>query len=338
MFPCGDEMVAIIDDREDVWSKCPNLIHVKPYVFFAGTADINAPPPRPSQTLSTSSTTHPLKPDGMPFKVRHITSSKNNNMKPPVSIAAHHHKSQSSPKSTPLPCTSENNIIGEQLVDEKAMATSTNEATTECYNSPRVVEGKQESHATTQADALHDSNVQSTEEIAKSGDPPESVAITGSDGVVCDLTGQSSSNENNNNDNGDDPKTSDKTKEGDSSSSSSSSSSEGDDEERGGEEEREEEGNGSGSSSSSSGIDDNLFESLGEKPGGLASPELGDTGDKTKTTEVLDNRKMDVAALVSLGAEERRETVEKVGEMNASKLKGNGGGARKEVMDKLGEL
>ena len=47
MFPCGDEMVAIIDDREDVWGACPNLIHVKPYMFFAGTADINAPPTRP---------------------------------------------------------------------------------------------------------------------------------------------------------------------------------------------------------------------------------------------------------------------------------------------------
>ena len=37
-------MVCIIDDREDVWSFIPNLIHVKPYVFFDGTADINAPP------------------------------------------------------------------------------------------------------------------------------------------------------------------------------------------------------------------------------------------------------------------------------------------------------
>ncbi len=37
-------MVAIIDDREDVWNYMPNLIHVKPYLFFEGTADINAPP------------------------------------------------------------------------------------------------------------------------------------------------------------------------------------------------------------------------------------------------------------------------------------------------------
>ena len=53
-------MVAIIDDREDVWGRCPNLIHVKPYVFFAGTADINAPPgsrstpSRPQQNTSHS--------------------------------------------------------------------------------------------------------------------------------------------------------------------------------------------------------------------------------------------------------------------------------------------
>ena len=44
LFPCGDAMVCIIDDREDVWSHVPNLIHVKPYRFFQGTADINAPP------------------------------------------------------------------------------------------------------------------------------------------------------------------------------------------------------------------------------------------------------------------------------------------------------
>nr|KAG5690606.1 hypothetical protein BaRGS_022610 [Batillaria attramentaria] len=37
-------MVCIIDDREDVWNFAPNLVHVKPYRFFQGTADINAPP------------------------------------------------------------------------------------------------------------------------------------------------------------------------------------------------------------------------------------------------------------------------------------------------------
>jgi len=37
-------MVCIIDDREDVWKSAPNLVHVRPYRFFDGTADINAPP------------------------------------------------------------------------------------------------------------------------------------------------------------------------------------------------------------------------------------------------------------------------------------------------------
>lgn len=37
-------MVCIIDDREDVWKMASNLVHVRPYRFFAGTADINAPP------------------------------------------------------------------------------------------------------------------------------------------------------------------------------------------------------------------------------------------------------------------------------------------------------
>ena len=62
MFPCGDAMVAIIDDREDVWRNCPNLIHVKPYVFFAGTSDINAPPgshpSRPHTKTAPSTASH----------------------------------------------------------------------------------------------------------------------------------------------------------------------------------------------------------------------------------------------------------------------------------------
>ncbi|XP_047996673.1 RNA polymerase II subunit A C-terminal domain phosphatase isoform X2 [Leguminivora glycinivorella] len=44
LFPCGDNMVCIIDDREDVWRHASNLIHVRPYSFFQNTGDINAPP------------------------------------------------------------------------------------------------------------------------------------------------------------------------------------------------------------------------------------------------------------------------------------------------------
>ncbi|XP_075215635.1 RNA polymerase II subunit A C-terminal domain phosphatase Fcp1 [Lycorma delicatula] len=44
LFPCGDNLVCIIDDREDVWNFAPNLIHVKPYHFFRHTGDIHAPP------------------------------------------------------------------------------------------------------------------------------------------------------------------------------------------------------------------------------------------------------------------------------------------------------
>ncbi|XP_043922931.1 RNA polymerase II subunit A C-terminal domain phosphatase isoform X2 [Protopterus annectens] len=44
LFPCGDAMVCIIDDREDVWKFAPNLVTVKKYVYFQGTGDINAPP------------------------------------------------------------------------------------------------------------------------------------------------------------------------------------------------------------------------------------------------------------------------------------------------------
>lgn len=42
LFPCGDAMVCIIDDRVDVWNYSPNVVHVKPYLCFK-TDDINAP-------------------------------------------------------------------------------------------------------------------------------------------------------------------------------------------------------------------------------------------------------------------------------------------------------
>ena len=40
LFPCGDHMVCIIDDREDVWNYAPNLVHVKPYIFFNSTGEL----------------------------------------------------------------------------------------------------------------------------------------------------------------------------------------------------------------------------------------------------------------------------------------------------------
>ncbi|XP_071510054.1 RNA polymerase II subunit A C-terminal domain phosphatase-like [Diadema antillarum] len=44
IFPRGDKMVCIIDDRDDVWNYAPNLIQVPPFRFFEGTGDINTPP------------------------------------------------------------------------------------------------------------------------------------------------------------------------------------------------------------------------------------------------------------------------------------------------------
>jgi RNA polymerase II subunit A-like phosphatase len=41
LFPCGDSLVCIIDDREDVWNYAPNLVHVKPYIWFRDVGDIN---------------------------------------------------------------------------------------------------------------------------------------------------------------------------------------------------------------------------------------------------------------------------------------------------------
>ena len=43
LFPTGDSLVAIIDDREDVWNFSPNVVSVKPYLYFKNTGDINSP-------------------------------------------------------------------------------------------------------------------------------------------------------------------------------------------------------------------------------------------------------------------------------------------------------
>uniref|UniRef100_A0AAY5EH88 RNA polymerase II subunit A C-terminal domain phosphatase n=1 Tax=Electrophorus electricus TaxID=8005 RepID=A0AAY5EH88_ELEEL len=56
LFPCGDSMVCIIDDREDVWKFAPNLITVKKYVYFKETGDINAPPGSRETQLAKKST------------------------------------------------------------------------------------------------------------------------------------------------------------------------------------------------------------------------------------------------------------------------------------------
>lgn len=51
LFPYDQSMVAIIDDRSDVWGDCPNLVKVVPYDFFIGIGDINGaflPPTQPA--------------------------------------------------------------------------------------------------------------------------------------------------------------------------------------------------------------------------------------------------------------------------------------------------
>ncbi|KAL1412134.1 CTD phosphatase Fcp1 [Vanrija albida] len=58
LFPTDQSMVVVIDDREDVWDGCPNVVKVVPYDFFVGIGDINGaflPPTQPSITPIPSS-------------------------------------------------------------------------------------------------------------------------------------------------------------------------------------------------------------------------------------------------------------------------------------------
>ncbi|KAG7284267.1 hypothetical protein NEMBOFW57_010631 [Staphylotrichum longicolle] len=57
LFPVSTHMVAIIDDRSDVWPRNrPNLIKVSPYEFFKGIGDINSSFLPKRQDLLTSDT------------------------------------------------------------------------------------------------------------------------------------------------------------------------------------------------------------------------------------------------------------------------------------------
>ncbi|KAE8598149.1 hypothetical protein XENTR_v10016738 [Xenopus tropicalis] len=78
LFPCGDSMVCIIDDREDVWKFAPNLITVKKYVYFQGTGDINAPPgSREAQMKSKVSCSKPSEVTEQPEALQDSEHSKN---------------------------------------------------------------------------------------------------------------------------------------------------------------------------------------------------------------------------------------------------------------------
>eukprot|EP01137_Pigoraptor_chileana_P010219 Opistho-2@3968 len=54
LFPTGDSMVVIVDDRADVWESCPNLVRIRPYVYFLGAADVNALPKDKAKTEATN--------------------------------------------------------------------------------------------------------------------------------------------------------------------------------------------------------------------------------------------------------------------------------------------
>ncbi|KAJ2078652.1 CTD phosphatase Fcp1 [Coemansia sp. RSA 988] len=62
LFPVDTSMVAILDDRADVWEWSPNLIKVHPYEFFRGVGDINAgnlPPTQPQKQEQSSEEQQP---------------------------------------------------------------------------------------------------------------------------------------------------------------------------------------------------------------------------------------------------------------------------------------
>ncbi|XP_064542540.1 RNA polymerase II subunit A C-terminal domain phosphatase [Drosophila montana] len=143
LFPNGDSMVCIIDDREDVWNMASNLIQVKPYHFFQHTGDINAPP-----GLSK----HELDGEGVDFKeIDKIAEKKSDGDKPASSVDKELTKSEDAEEKgdNTVSSTSKDEEGNEESVDifelnneTKVAEANTIETKDTCVNSVEKLNGK----------------------------------------------------------------------------------------------------------------------------------------------------------------------------------------------------
>jgi RNA polymerase II subunit A-like phosphatase len=265
-------MVAIIDDREDVWGRCPNLVHVKPYVFFSGTSDINAPPPlvptsaTPSSSLpSTPTTPRPffggtnqssgVVPHGQPrpFKMRHILKRVRpvqKHAQPQSDLASSSHRAEGS--GTPVDEQQQHQSPVESRLNERDLADDGKMCET---NNGRLVGGTNKNQSTihdTQFISTPNNNTNNNNSKRRSGgDGTESDGSDSDDEGGTEDTGEGGGNEGGQvvGQVGSDGKREGRRGKGDGGSSSSSSDSSNDSED-------------SSSSGSSSAMDDSLLQDV----------------------------------------------------------------------------
>ena len=281
-------MVAIIDDREDVWGRCPNLVHVKPYVFFAGTNDINAPPPLmptcPSSPLpSTPTTPRPffgqdrggVVPQGQPkpFKMRHLTRQPKAAQQPSSGLAK---QSRSAEWKETAPRSVEKS--GPLTALEKLLVEDTDSQHTQ-----------QATHAPTHSSSEAKNHV-ATEPVAEksAGKETSFLAAQLKGGHPSDLVGNNSSNISNNNNNkhtGEDGKSSPKDSTSGGEGEGGMGEGEGGDEGEVGQDGKEEgvgEGGSSSSSSSSGSESDDSSSSSASASGSSAMDDTPHKGTEEK--------------------------------------------------------
>ncbi|XP_037821914.1 RNA polymerase II subunit A C-terminal domain phosphatase [Lucilia sericata] len=153
LFPNGDSMVCIIDDREDVWNMASNLIQVKPYHFFQHTGDINAPP---------GCSKHELDGEGVDFK---DLEGLNSDDKKEVSKETKNDNEQenTSPDETVTPSTDSDEKEPKDKVDkteEEIVETKLQDEETTVEGSKEVT--SQEDNNTTEAKLEHDDKLDNT--------------------------------------------------------------------------------------------------------------------------------------------------------------------------------
>ncbi|XP_033254090.1 RNA polymerase II subunit A C-terminal domain phosphatase-like [Drosophila miranda] len=161
LFPNGDSMVCIIDDREDVWNMASNLIQVKPYHFFQHTGDINAPP-----GLSK----HELDGEGVDFK--DMTEKEEEKDKADVESEI---KTED-----PLSSTSKDEDGAEESVDVVEQESDAKDA--EVTNTTIITESKELSDklngkADTEIDTLIDNSSSGTPDLQKPASDSEDIVV-----------------------------------------------------------------------------------------------------------------------------------------------------------------
>jgi RNA polymerase II subunit A-like phosphatase len=115
LFPADQSKVVVLDDRADVWDYSPNLIQIKPYEYFAGVGDINAPPNAQSTKLIP---TEIIKEGGEDVNTADVNNKEEVKVNGPSSTVNNKQEFKANPKAANSTVDKKNKIEKSQKVDK----------------------------------------------------------------------------------------------------------------------------------------------------------------------------------------------------------------------------